>query len=215
LGVENESLTVTTRPPTRREQRDNTRLRILGAAVTVLIERGVARTTTLEVQQQAGVGRGTLLHHFSTHSDLLAATVVELVRQNEANVDREARRWSSLSDPLARAIRTLADAAAHPSYLAELELWVVARTDDGLRDALRAVEREALHERDRVLADLFEAVADKPGHAAVVGLSIEFARGLALSGILRTDPKRREHLLRQWLEAAMLLLDHRPATEGR
>tara|TARA_Y100000780_G_scaffold25072_1_gene20808 strand:- start:44 stop:280 length:237 start_codon:yes stop_codon:yes gene_type:complete len=59
----------------RREQREATRERILMAAVDVLVERGTASTTTLEVQARSGVGRGTLLHHFPTHADLLSATV--------------------------------------------------------------------------------------------------------------------------------------------
>jgi len=72
----------------RREQREATRTRLLRTAVAVLIERGVAGTTTLEVQQRAGVSRGALLHHFPTHAQLLSATVGELVRENEAHVWR-------------------------------------------------------------------------------------------------------------------------------
>jgi AcrR family transcriptional regulator len=181
---------------------------LLQAAVTVLIESGVADTTTLEVQKRAGVSRGALLHHFPTHAQLLAATVGELVRQNEMHIVREAACAAADPDPLARAIRTLTTATAHPSYLAELELWAVARTDEALRDALRTAERGALKESERVMAQLFAAVSDRPGYRAVVSLSIEFARGLGVSGVLRTDLAKRELLVERWIRAATLMLDH-------
>ena len=142
--------------------------------------------------------------------DLLSATVAELVRCNEENVRNEAKVAATPGEPLAYAILTLANAAARPSYLAELELWAVARTDERLRDALRLVERNARQESDRVVGELFAPVVGRPGYAVVVALSVEFVRGLALSGILRTDPSRRELLLRHWIDAATLLLDRPP-----
>lgn len=209
VPMETEAATVAAdRPQSRREQREATRARLLQTAVAVLIERGVAGTTTLEVQQRAGVSRGALLHHFPTHAQLLSATVAELVRQNEAHVWREQGRAVGDPDPLASAIRILTAASAHASYLAELELWAVARTDAQLRDALRTVERDALKENERVMAQLFAAVSDRPGYSAVVSLSIEFARGLALSDVLRRDPLKREQLVERWIRAARLMIDH-------
>jgi len=193
-------------PRSRSEQRDATRARLLQIAVAVLIERGVAGTTTLEVQQRAGVSRGALLHHFPTHALLLSATVAELVRQNEEHIWRE-QVSARDPDPLARAIRTLAASCGHASYIAELELWAVARTDSQLRDALRTAERDALRESERVMGQLFAAVADRPGYTAVMSLSIEFVRGLALSDVLRTDPARRDLLVERWICAAKLMID--------
>lgn len=195
------------RPGTREKQRDATRARVLAAAVDALVEGGVSGTTTLAVQQRAGIGRGTLLHHFPTHAALLSATVSELVSHNEAAVRAAAAGVPDGVEPLERAIRTLAAAAASPVYLAEMELWTVARGNRGLRDALRLAEREARAARDRVVAQLFAPLADHPGCATVAALTIEFVRGLAVSGILRGDPERQERLLRQWIAAAGVLLE--------
>ncbi len=190
----------------RRAQRDATRARLLQAAVAALIERGVAGTTTLEVQQRAGVSRGTLLHHFPTHAALLSATVGELVQRNEAGVWREHARVKPGSDPLAAAIRTLAAAATSPSFLAELELWAVSRTDQALREALRNAERDALKDSERVMAALFAALGDHPALGRVIALSIEFARGLALSELLRTDTGRRDQLVDDWIAVARRIM---------
>ena len=194
----------------RQAQPEATRALLLDAAVAALIEMGVARTTTLEVQNRAKVSRGALLHHFPTHAELLSATVARLVEMNEQAIGREAQAQAGGGDPLDWAIRTVVGAFAHPSLVAELELWAVARTDEGLRTALRRTERAARPESDRVMADLFAPLNGAPGLERVVALTLEFARGLAISSILRGDPKLRETLIKSWIEAARGLLDVRP-----
>lgn len=200
------------RPSRREEASQATRSRLLSAAVASLIENGVARTTTLEVQRRAGSSRGALLHHFPSHAELLAATVAELVQRNEQGAGQTRARLKDVADPVERAIQTLAATVSQPSYMAELELWAVARTDEELRATLIAAERGARKDIDRVLAEVFSAVRDRPGYSAVVALSYEFVRGLALSGVLRRGSARRNQLIGQWVWAARILLDQQPTT---
>ena len=188
-----------------------TRARLLEAAVDSLIKIGVARTSTLQVQRRAGLSRGALLHYFPSYADLLAATVSELVSRNEEGARRMRNKFNAYSDPLDRAVRTLAAIVGQPSYLAELELWAVARTDTALRVMLRAQERRARIDSERVSAELFFSFRDRPGCAVVIALSLELLRGLALSGVLRTSNARREQLIKQWVKAAGLLLEVPPA----
>lgn len=198
----------------RQAQREATRAALLQAAVRTLIERGAAGVTTLEVQQRADVSRGALLHHFPTRAELLSATVTELVRRNEAALWREQARAKPGADPLAAAIRTLTAAASTPSYGAEMELWAVSRTDAALRHTLREAERDALKARERVLDVLFAAVRDEPGYRLVVDLSVEFARGLALSNLLRQDPRRHGDLVEGWVRAARILIERARDPQG-
>lgn len=198
----------------RTAQREATRTALLEAAVSTLIERGVRGTTTLEVQQRAGVSRGNLLHHFPTQAQLLAATVAELVRRNEEGIWLEYARFDRALDPLAAAIRTLVMAGTSPANAAELELWAVARTDPALRAVLREAERSALKERKRVMDRLFEAVADKLGCDLVISLSLEFTRGLALSDVLRADLSKRDQLVEGWIAAARTIIDRAPNPVG-
>lgn len=189
-----------------------TRDRLLEAAVDSLIELGVARTSTLEVQRRTGFSRGALLHHFPRYADLLAATVTELVSRNERGVRRMRTKFSARSDPLDRAVRTLAAIVSQPSYLAELELWAVARTDTALRLVLRAEERRARLDSQRVIDEVFFTLRERPGCATVIALSVELLRGLALSGVLRTSSARREQLIQQWVTAARILLEVPPVS---
>lgn len=183
------------------------RQRILQAAVALLIEEGTARTTTLQVQHRAGVSRGALLHHFPTHAALLAATVEELVRSNEQAVQESLAKLQGPVDVTERAIRVLAIASTRPAYMAELELWAVARTDAELRAALLQAERGARKDSERVLSSLFGPTSAHPAHASVVAMTNEFIRGLALSSVLRS-PVRRQQLLTQWIRAMHILLEH-------
>lgn len=182
-----------------------TRQRILEAAVSLLIEEGCASTTTLQVQKRAGVSRGALLHHFPTHADLLSATVAELVRHNEAAVQESLAALKGTANATERAIRVLAIASTRPAYMAELELWAVARTDPELRAALLYAERGARKDSERVLKALFATSRDQPAHAEVMAMTSEFMRGLAVSSVLRS-PVRRQQLVAQWIRAAQVLL---------
>src|SRR5689334_3603001 len=177
------------------------RQRLLDAAVACLIELGVAGTTTLAVQNRAGTSRGALLHHFPTHADLLAASVAELVKRNEAAVTASRAGHAGPHDPLRTAVSALAFAGRQPSYLAELELWAVSRTDRPLKRALIAAERAAKREIDRVSADLFARWADSDGYDDAIALTQNFMRGLAISENLRSSAARRERLISAWTAA--------------
>lgn len=144
------------------------------------------------------------------HAELLAATVDELVRRNEAAARKALAGLTDNADPIDRATRVLADAFAQPAYLAELELWAVARADPQLRAALRAAERRARRDLDRVVGDLFAPLRDRPAYAVVVALTTEFVRGLALAGVLRNDRARRGRLLDEWIWAVRILLEQQP-----
>lgn len=182
--------------------------RILEAAVQSLIEQGAARTTTLEVQRKAEVSRGALLHHFPTHADLLSATVIDLVHRNERSVFEMQEKLKSAPNAVERAIRALALMMGQPAFMTELELWALARTDEGLRDALLKVERDARKESERVLRTLFASVADRPGHDAVIAMTTDFLRGFVLSSVLRKNPVRRQQMISNWVRATQILLDH-------
>ncbi|MEG1129688.1 MAG: TetR/AcrR family transcriptional regulator [Comamonas sp.] len=203
-------MTVKSKPTTRTAQRDATRQRIVDAAVASLIERGSAATTTVEVQERAQVSRGALLHHFPSHAQLLAATIEALVARNEDSVRRALALQPAEMEPVDRATRALAEAFTQPAYLAELELWAVARTDANLRESLRDAERQARRDFERVVSELFASVKNLPAYTEVVALSMELLRGMALACLLREDKHRQEKLLQSWSWAVRILLKNQP-----
>lgn len=191
---------------TRQQQKELTKQRILDAAVESLIDLGVARTTTLEVQKRADVSRGALLHHFHTHAELIAAAVAEIVKQNEAAVLANHQRQANKTDPIQRAITTLSIVATEKSFLAEMELWIVSRTNNDLREALISAEKNAFSDRSRVVDMVFASFKEHPQYQLVVDTTIEFLRGLAISSVLRKNPSNTQQLIRQWIEVIKIIL---------
>ena len=192
-----------------------TRSKILNAAVECLIECGVAETTTLAVQHRADVSRGALLHHFPTHAVLLAASVAELVRRNERAVSQSRELGAGPADTLELAVEALAFAARQPAYLAELELWAVARTDTALRQALMTAERGARRDLERVYFQLFGKWTDSEGYDDVIALTLHFIRGLAISENIRNSARQRERLVTTWANAMHTLLNSTRTTKTK
>lgn len=71
-------------PLPRRPQQERsaaTRAKVLEAAYESLLDRGYGATTVGEVQNRAGVARGTLLHHFPTRGSLMAGVVEDIIER--------------------------------------------------------------------------------------------------------------------------------------
>jgi AcrR family transcriptional regulator len=67
-----------------RADAERNRRRLLGAAQAIFCERGLD-VGVAEIAQRAGVGRGTLFRHFQSKQDLIAAIVVERMREAAAH----------------------------------------------------------------------------------------------------------------------------------
>ena len=194
-------------PPRRTQQqrRASTRAKLLDAAVDCLVERGFVGTTVTDVQDRAGVARGTLLHHFPTKNELLIAAMTHVAT-------RRAERWSTetaLVPPGRDRIDALVDIAWRdlnsPAFFAGLELWVAARTDAALRAALVPVEAELFGLiRDSLLALLGERADDRRA-ATLVQFTVDTLTGLSMSTILTGNDGGRELLLRRWKRAVHVL----------
>ena len=117
----------------QRERRQAAERKLLDATVTILIERGYAATTTLEVQKQAGVSRGVLLHYFGSRGELISAAARYLYATKVGEVRLRAAQpldgedWASL----------LWQVVAGPLGGASLELLIAARHDPDMRDYLK------------------------------------------------------------------------------
>lgn len=170
--------------PVRRTQADRTaetRGKLLDAAVDTLVELGYSRASTQEIARRAGVSRGAQLHHFPTKESLVVAAVEHLVERRLDEI-LGARRDKAPGPDL------LLDAFSGPLFDAALELWVAARTDASLHEKVEPLERRVA---DALQLGGRELYGDTMSPAAL-DLSIELARGLAVSAIFRTPEEERE-----------------------
>jgi len=196
-------------PASRRTQGERTattRARVLDAAFDCLLERGHGATTIAEVQERAGVARGTLLHHFPTRAALMVA-VVEDVAARRLGVlragsvpDQDAASGASWEG----AVAVVRSDLEHPAFLVVLELWVAARTDSALREALVPVESAVFQAVHRAVSDL--AGSTDPRVPSLVQFTIDLLTGAAMTGLLVSDRASHELLVRRWISALPVLL---------
>lgn len=191
----------------RDEQRRETYARIVEGAAEALIEEGFAATTALGVQHRVGVSRGALLHHFPTSEALSAAAVRRLVELNLEAVRDELRAADPGPDPVTRGVGVLYRASRRPSFATELELWSASRADERLRTALLAAERVALEQLNDVIDELFGPdLVRRPGYPAMVELTVQFLRGLTISGSIGQHGDH-DRAVARWAALMRLVLD--------
>jgi AcrR family transcriptional regulator len=177
-----------------------TRARLLDAAVECLVELGWAGTTTTVVAGRAGVSRGAQLHHYPTRADLVLAAVDHLGTRRAEEVRREAAALPAGRNRTYRVLELLADFSTGPLYVAALEVWVAARTDDVLRAALVPLEARLGRELHRVTVELLGADESRPRVRETVQATLDLVRGLGVANLLTDDSTRRNRLLRVWAE---------------
>ncbi|MHC1562120.1 TetR/AcrR family transcriptional regulator, partial [Actinomycetospora sp. C-140] len=202
----------TTEPERRsREQRtSDSRTRILDAAVACLVEAGYAGTTTLTIQNRAGVSRGRLLHHFPSKENLLVAAAQHLATSRfaadglarvdlpAADVDAGAR--------LDRAVEVMWWTYQQAYFWASVELWTAARTDKALAEALLPAERRLGAAIRQTTDAFFEDYADPEQAALLRETLLTSMRGVALTyGFDPRDPQTDPHL-EQWKQLARMML---------
>ncbi|MEO3828866.1 TetR/AcrR family transcriptional regulator [Actinomadura sp. B10D3] len=184
------------RPATRSQRSAVMRRQILEATIASLVDKGYGGTTTLEVQQRAGISRGALLHHYSSRTELIVAAVEHLMRERITGLQRVTEPPPD-EDRLAWAVRTLWNVFEGGLFSASLELWLAARNDPGLRAVLLPQERlfgAAAHEW---AAGLFGPSASHPRFALCLGVLLDAMRGAAARRVLGS-PSSDEQLLTEW-----------------
>lgn len=172
--------------PARRTQAERTaatRTALLNATLESLVSNGFGGTTTSEVAQRAGLSPGALLHHFPAKADLLCAAVAYLLEMRRAEFRKAMANLEPGADRAEAGIDLLWSMFSGAAFVAWLELWMAARTDPALAEAVIAIDREFMAASqaifDEVLAEE-KAAAPELGR---YGLALVYALmgGLALS----------------------------------
>lgn len=176
--------------PGRRSQAERrlaTTTAILDATIDNLVERGYAGTSTTEICKRAGVSQGALFRHWASKGELLAAAAVHLFGRVTAAYEQAAANRPDLSVP--QAVELLWDTYQEPDLQAVIELYVAARTDADLADALRRIEPAHRANLHRIaLAVLPPSVARTPGVASIIEVTIAAVQGATMAIAAAPDP---------------------------
>lgn len=205
------SQTRTLRRAEQQRARD-TRNRILEATVDCLVEVGHSETTTVLIQQRAGVSRGSLLHHFGSRDGLLVAASQHLarVRMHELAETYADQLGDGLDRPgrVDRAIEIMWTMFQQPYFWAAVELWVAARTNTGLRGILSPQERSLGSTIRGIIDQLFgPEITRHPRYPDLRDLLFTSMRGVALTFALDPDQPANDPHLPRWKRIAADVLD--------
>ncbi len=190
-------------PPTRKSQasrRASSQALILDAAVDALVELGYSSTTTVAIQERAGVTRGRLLHHFPSRDAVLVAAAHHLAGERIAEMESWFERTDDPdpggSERIDTAIHQLWNTFRQPYFWAAMELWSAARTDVALRDEVATAERRLGRAIQSVIATMFGPVhSSHPQFDMVRDVLFSSMRGVALTyTFMERDPEADPHL---------------------
>jgi AcrR family transcriptional regulator len=183
--------------PSRQQERSHsTRQRLLDSTVGALVELGWSGTTTTVVAERAGVSRGAQLHHYPTKAALVVAAVEHLAERRAAELRAEAAALPRGRRRVGRTVDLLAGLFTGPLFVAALEVWVAARTDEALRAVLVPVEARFGREMHRLTVEMLGADESRPGVRETVQATLDLLRGLGVAALLTDDSARRARLLR-------------------
>jgi AcrR family transcriptional regulator len=180
----------------QQERSRATQQRLLDATIDCLIKYGWSGTTTTVVAETAGVSRGAQLHHYPTKAALVLAAVEHLTRRRAEEIRAEA--VTAPARRIEHAVDLLAASFTGPLFQATLEVWVAARTDDGLRDALVPLEATIGRELYRLTVDLLDADDSRAEVRDAIQATLELLRGLGVANLLSDDSARRSAVLASW-----------------
>lgn len=172
--------------------------RLLDATVSCLFEKGYGGTTTLEVQQRAGVSRGALLHHYNSRADLMLAAIDHLTKERVAEVLQAARTPPPSHTRAGWAVTVLWSTFDGPLFTASLELWLAARNDPDLLASLLPQERVLGQTIRSMATDLFgPEVTARPAFSEALEVLLDAMRGAAARQVLRA-PGTDDRLVATW-----------------
>jgi AcrR family transcriptional regulator len=183
-----------------------TRTRLMEATVECLAELGWSGTTTTVVAERAGVSRGAQLHHYPSKAALVVAAIEHLATLRRDELRRTADTLPAGPNRTPAVLELVAKYHTGPLFTAALEVWVAARTDPSLREALVPVEAKVGREVHRLTVEMLGVDESRPGARETVQATLDLMRGLGVANLLTDDSPRRQRLLRQWavtLDAAL------------
>lgn len=187
------------------ERTEETRGKLIAAAVEVLNEVGFTKTTSLAISQRAKVSRGAFQHQFGTVQNLMLQIVKHLSHELVGQIELESIRFVSPAERLrAIALRYWA-VYQSPEYRAVLLIWLGSAQDDTFVERIDKLMQGIDLQRDQNWTEIFadQDIAPKDLHN-FRRLLLAAVRGLAIHAIYSRRPVSFDDVLglvvRLWSE---------------
>lgn len=193
---------------TQAERTEDTRRKILDAAVDLLASKGYAGLRTADVAEAAGVSRGAQTHHFPSKDDLVVAVVEHVFQRASEQARGRATRARPTVD---EAIKALLDDSQEfffsELFLIALDL-AIQRQIGGVGNEIGEISAAT---RLPVEQSWRGALIESGVPAAIVDdllwLTISIVRGLAVRRLWQHDAPRFKRLFKLWRQMVSVYLD--------
>jgi AcrR family transcriptional regulator len=186
---------------TQVERSAEMRRKLVTAAIAALVDKGYARTTTVEVCERAGVTRGAFVHHFDSPAQLFAEALRTLYGELATPGPPPRLAAGSRSRALSAWIDSVWATVGRPEFKAVIEIWLAGRNDPDVRkeilDVVEQFKPIFSPEHDR---SAFRRAGSSARVTAFHRLVIETTIGLSLGRAVTPSSERKA------LETATLTL---------
>ncbi|MEZ5649870.1 MAG: TetR/AcrR family transcriptional regulator [Burkholderiaceae bacterium] len=123
-----------------------TRGRLVAAAIDCLSERGYSGATTPLIAKRAGVTRGALQHHFASRTDLDVAVIDFVSEALNFSLDVDALKDAPLAERVAHLVDAYWSTFGGKLFRAALHIWLAVLHDEALAQRM-SEQLFALQER--------------------------------------------------------------------
>ncbi|MBU9312571.1 TetR/AcrR family transcriptional regulator [Burkholderia multivorans] len=199
---------VPVRRRTQAERREETRSRILDAAVSELTNKGYAGFRVDQVAATAKVSRGAQTHHFPTKEALVLAALQRLYQASTEASMKLIEGLESGDDVLDALMRDSASFYLGPNFIIAVSLLHLGDHEPELRQKVRAISRKYRLpvEKAWLQALLRSGLAEEPAKT-VLNITQSIYRGMVMRKFLRNDPEYTRFTTEQWSRIARAYLN--------
>lgn len=193
---------------TQAERREETRTRVLDAAVKELLDNGYAGFRVDKVASAANVSRGAQSHHFPTKESLVLAALETLYQSSSAESMKVIDSQTSESDLLDALIEDSGRFYLGPTFVIAMSLLNLGEIETELRGKVRAISRTyRLPVEKAWLSTLVGSGLDEESAQTVLNITQSIYRGMPIRSFLRDDPEYTRFTISQWSCIARSFMD--------
>lgn len=184
---------------TQEERTAATRASLVKSTLDLLISKGYAATTMVDIAAQAGLTRGALSHHFSGKDEL----VIEAFDHHLSIVTADIRSYAGLvrsgSLSLSDFIDRVWTIMSGRFFMLTLEEVTAARHNNYLRAQLSTRTRSFHQALDDIWSHFFAKTGlTGPEVEVMLNATLCLLRGMGVQTVLRDDPLYYRRLLQFW-----------------
>lgn len=137
------------------ERTEETRSKLIEAAVDIINEVGFAKTTSLSISKRANVSRGAFQHQFGTVQNLMLHLVKHLSNELVGQIELESIRFAAPDERLRAIALRYWGVYQSPAYRAVLLIWIGSIQDIDLVDRIDKLMQSIDTERDKNWTEIF------------------------------------------------------------